>query len=136
MYLLKLIFSLNLVLLSLDHLITGSFAIFFPNKAIKSLAVIYGTQIPPTQEYFVIMKPWGALGIFAGLVGLLPVYDSKRYIGVLMALVVLLMIRLVYRLKVKKDTEKFLKLSVNRNLHHVGLIVVCASLIVAQLIFI
>lgn len=135
MNILELLFSLNLILLSADHLFTGALAMFFPKRAVKTYAKLFGAEIPETKEYLVILKPWGALGIFAGLVGLLPVFDPKKYIFILGALVVLLMMRLIYRLKFQKDATSSLKLSPKRNLFHICLILACASVIVAQIIF-
>lgn len=132
---LELLFNLNLILLSMDHLYTGTLAMFFPKEAVKVCTKIFGVEIPETKEYFLILKPWGALGIFAGLVGLFPIFDPKKYVWILGALVVLLMLRLIYRMKFQKEAALFLKLSRERNLFHVGLILVCAFVIFAQIIF-
>ena len=107
MSLLKFIFNLNLIVLAFDHLFTGTLGLFFPARAVKIYAKIFGAELPPTKEYFMILKPWGALGIFAGIVGLLPVFDSDRYVLILVALVGLLFIRLVYRLKFQKLLPEF-----------------------------
>jgi len=127
------LFALNLGLLSLDHLFTGFLALFLPKKAVKIYQTIFGAQVPESREYFVILKPWGALGIFAGLVGLLPIFDPRRYVLVLVALVILLLMRLMYRLRFQKDSKEFLQLSGKRNLFHVGLILICAVIIVIEI---
>lgn len=134
MTLLKIVFDLNLILLALDHLVTGSYGLFFPIKAIRMYKHLYGAEIPETREYFIILKPWGALGIFAGLVGLLPVLDPQKYFLILIALVILLVMRLIYRLALQKETEKHLKLSKKSNLRSIGLIVTCGLVIVLQII--
>ncbi len=130
---LQFLFALNLGLLALDHLFTGTLALFFPKKAIKMYQTIFGAQVPESREYFVILKPWGALGIFAGLVGLLPIIDPQKYKLVLVAFVILLIMRLIYRLRFQKDTKNFLRLSGKRNLLHVGLILICAVIIVIEI---
>ena len=135
MNVIKFIFALNLILLATDHLFTGMLAMFFPKRAAKTYAKLFGAEIPETKEYLVILKPWGALGIFTGLVGLLPVFDPKKYILILGALTVLLLMRLVYRLRFQKDVTSSLKLSPKRNVFHVGLILVFVSIIIAQIIF-
>jgi hypothetical protein len=127
------IFALNLILLSMDHIFTGGLALFFPRKAIKIYTKIFGAEIPETKEYMIILKPWGALGIFAGLVGILPIIDPQRYELILVALVALLFMRLIYRLRFQKDSKEFLQLSGKRNLFHVGLIIVCAAIIVVEI---
>ncbi|MFZ2150232.1 MAG: hypothetical protein WAV15_03695 [Minisyncoccia bacterium] len=127
------IFILNLMLLAADHLFTGTLALFFPKIGIRIYKKLFGADIPETREYLVILKPCGSLGIFAGLVGLLPIFDPKRYIFILMALATLLLTRLTYRLKFQKEATLSLKLSPKRNLFHVGLILVCASIMIAQI---
>lgn len=129
------IFALNLILLSADHLFTGTLAMCFPRRAIRIYIKLFGAKIPDTQEYLVILKPWGALGIFAGLIGLFPVFNPEKYILILWPLAILLLMRLVYRLKFQKEAAVSLKLSRNRNLFHVGLISVCLILITAQIIY-
>ena len=133
---LQFLFALNLALLALDHIFTGALALFFPKKAVKIYQTIFGAQVPDSREYFVILKPWGALGIFAGLVGLLPILDPNRYVLVLVALVILLLMRLVYRLRFQEDSKEFLQLSGKRNIFHVGLILVCAIIIVMEIFII
>lgn len=131
---LKILFNLNLILLALDHLTTGAYGLFFPVKAIRMYKKLYGAEIPETREYFIILKPWGALGIFAGLVGLLPVVDPQKYFLILFALLILLGMRLIYRLKLQKESEQFLKLSKKSNLRSIGLIIVCAFVVIIQVI--
>ena len=135
MIIIKFLFSLNLVLLAADHLFTGALGMFFPKRAAKTYSKLFGAEIPETKEYLVILRPWGALGIFAGLVGLLPVFDPQKYIWILVALVALLFMRLIYRLKFQKEAALSLKLTRERNLSHVGLILLCVSMIIAQIIF-
>ena len=134
MSMLEILFTLNLILLSADHLFTGTLAMFFPMKAVKMYKNIFGAEIPETKEYLVILKPWGALGIFAGLVGLLPIFDPKKYIMVLEALVILLLMRFIYRIKFQEEAAASLKLSKKRNLFHIGLILLCAMIMVIQII--
>ncbi|MDP2629830.1 MAG: hypothetical protein Q8P56_00290 [Candidatus Uhrbacteria bacterium] len=135
MIIIKFVFALNLILLAADHIFTGALGMFFPKRAARVYSKLFGAEIPEKKEYLVILKPWGALGIFAGLVGLLPVIDPEKYIWILCALVALLFMRLMYRLKFQKEAESSLKLTRERNLSHVGLILLCVSVIIAQIIF-
>lgn len=121
------------MILSLDHLITGGMALFFPKLAIKAYAKIFGAQLPETKEYTVILKPWGALGVFAGLIGILPILNPERYVGILYCFITLLCMRLYYRLKFQSDTQNFLSLSKKRNGKHVFLIVLCVLVITLQI---
>lgn len=135
MIIVNFVFALNLTLLAADHLFTGTLALFFPKKAVRAFNALFGAHIPATKEYFVILKPWGALGVFAGLVGMLPAFDSERYALILWFLLALLMMRLFYRLKFQREAESSINLSKKRNLFHVGLIAVCASIIALQVLF-
>ncbi len=135
MNIIQIIFNLNLFLLALDHLLSGSLALFFPKRAVKTYESLFGAKIPSTSEYFLILKPWGALGIFAGLVGLLPIFDPMKYKLVLGCLVVLLGLRIFYRLKFQKDSKTFLQLSLKRNFFHIGLILLCGGIILAEMFF-
>lgn len=136
MMFLNILFIFNLAVLSMDHFFTGTLAIFFPKRAMKIYSILFGVQIPSTKEYFAILKPWGALGIFTGIVGLLPIFDQQRFMPILVALVILLFLRIIYRFKFQKDVESSIKLSGTRNLRHIFLIFTCMSIIIVQLLII
>lgn len=127
------VFNLNLALLALDHLITGSLAIFFPKTAIKLYKIVFGAHLPMTQEYFVILKPWGVLGVFAGLVGTLPIYDPVRYHIILWPLLLVLILRVVVRSMNNKYIEIYLSVNKKRNLFHMALIVLSVFVICVQI---
>ena len=125
----------NLVLLAADHLITSVTGIFFPLKAARLYERMFGAQMPLTPELIAVLKPWGALGIFAALAGLLPVFDPVRYRGILYALLVLLALRVVIRLWNAGSAQKHFNVSPGRNLFHIGVILFCAAMITGQLLW-
>jgi hypothetical protein len=125
--------TLNLIILASDHFLTSVMGICFPRQAAKLYERMFGATMPLTPELVAVLKPWGALGIFASIVGLLPVMDPIRYRGVLYALLVLLILRVVIRIWNARAAREHFRLSPGRNLFHVGLIVLCASLIAGQL---
>ena len=127
------IFNLNLIILALDHLITGGLALFFPVAAIKFYRIIFGASVPFTTGHLFILKPWGALGIFAALVGILPIFDPIRYEKILWALVLLLIFRIFIRLQNNKNAEIYLNICIWRNIFHIGLIALCALVIIIQI---
>ncbi|PIP55599.1 MAG: hypothetical protein COX06_02390 [Candidatus Zambryskibacteria bacterium CG22_combo_CG10-13_8_21_14_all_42_17] len=127
-------FNLNLIILALDHLITGGLALFFPVAAIKFYKIVFGANVPFTTGHLFILKPWGALGIFASLVGILPIFDPIRYEKILWALVLLLVFRIFIRSQNNKNAEIYLNISSWRNILHIGLIALCASVILIQII--
>lgn len=130
----EIIYSINLIIIAADHLITGTLALFFPQHAIALCKRIFGILIPEKPEYFVILKPWGALGIFAGLSGLLPLYDSGRYEYVLLFLGILLGIRIYVRLSSSKISQLYFGVSNTRNVFHVIIIIISAAILMAQFI--
>ena len=125
----------NLVLLAGDHFITSFTGIFFPRKAAQLYERMFGAQMPLTPELIAVLKPWGALGIFAALAGLLPAFDPLRYRGVLYALLVLLALRVVIRLWNAGSAQKHFNVSPGRNLFHIGVILFCAAMITGQLLW-
>ena len=126
---------LNLGLLAADHLITSVAAIFFPQRAAALYQRMFGARLPLTPEIVVMMKPWGALGVFAALAGALPILDVQRYRGVLYALLVLLALRVYIRLANATAVRDRFAISTARNRVHVYLIVQSAAIIAAQLIW-
>lgn len=128
------IFSLNLILLALDHFITGGLALFFPVVAINFYKIIFGANIPPTDGYLFILKPWGALGIFAGMIGILPILDPVKYEKILWALFLLLIFRVFIRSGNSRKAEIYLNISKSRNRFHIGLIILCASIIMIEIL--
>ena len=125
----------NLVLLAADHFVTSFTGIFFPRKAARLYERMFGAQMPLTPELIAVLKPWGALGIFAALAGLLPVFDPVRYRGILYALLVLLALRVVIRLWNTASAQKHFNVSPGRNLFHIGVILSCAAMIAGQLLW-
>jgi hypothetical protein len=126
------IFATNLSLLALDHLVGGFLALAFPRTSIRVFARVFGARLPETPEYLAILKPWGALGVFAGLVGVLPIFDAPRHAWILAALAALLAARIFYRLRFGGEIVS-MGLTRKRNLFHVGLIAICLSLVLWQL---
>lgn len=130
----EILFTINLFILSMDHIIAGSVALVAPDKATLLYRAMFGITIPSREEYWGIIKPWGALGVFAGFVGILPVIDPVRYEGVIYGLIGLLLMRIFIRLSHMQRALEHFHLSKRRNLFHVFLIAICVSLMIFQLL--
>jgi hypothetical protein len=130
----RILWTVNLSALTLDHLLTGLMGMLSPRKAIAIYSRIFGVQFPASPELLLVMRPWGALGVFAGLVTLFPILDPARYKGILVALLLLLCIRLVIRASLGGAANKLIFLSNARNRFHLFLIFVCAILISSELL--
>lgn len=127
------IWTANLVLLTADHLVTGFMGIVWPSKALSLYRRIFGVQMPSSPEMLLVLRPWGALGVFAGLATLFPIVDPVRYKGILVALLVLLVFRMVIRRSMKGEAGQLFQLSRARNAYHLSLILLSALLIVSEL---
>ena len=125
----------NLVVLAADHLSTGLAGVLFPKRAVGLYQRLFGARFPSDSPLTAILRPWGALGVFAGLAGLFPVYDPVRYRALLFPLLILVVLRIFIRLRYDAATLQFFGLSRHRNFFHLYLVTQCAAIIALQLIW-
>jgi len=126
---------LNLSVLAADHLTSGLAGVLTPKRAITLYRRMFGARFPADTPMTAILRPWGALGVFAGLTGLLPIYDPIRYRAVLIALLLLVALRIFIRLSYDAETLEFFGLSRARNYFHLYLVTQCAAIIGLQLLW-
>jgi hypothetical protein len=127
--------NLNLAILALDHLVTGTAGVLFPDRTASLYSHLFGATFPANSPATAVLRPWGALGVFAGVVGLFPIYDPLRYRPILFALLLLLGLRLFIRWTFTSSTLEHFRLSSARNYFHIYLIAQCALIISLQLIW-
>jgi uncharacterized integral membrane protein len=127
--------NLNLAILAADHLTTGLTCVLFPQRAADLCQRLFGARFPADSPLVAVLRPWGALGVFAGITGLLPVYDPVRYRAILYALLLLLAFRVFIRLNVDSATLHYFGLSSARNHVHLYLVTQCAMIIALQLVW-
>jgi len=125
--------NLNLLVLAADHLTTGLAGVLFPRRSVGLYQRLFGARFPADSPVVAVLRPWGALGVFAGLAGLLPLYDPVRYRAVLYALLILVALRVFIRLSYDAATLQFFGLSSKRNYFHTYLVLQCATIIGLQL---
>jgi len=126
---------LNLAVLAADHLTTGLAGVLFPKRAAGLYQRLFGARFPADSPMTAVLRPWGALGVFAGVAGLLPVYDPVRYRAILFALLLLVVLRIFIRLSYDSATLHFFGLSRARNYFHIYLVTQCAAIIALQLLW-
>lgn len=126
---------LNLMVLAADHLLTGLAGVLSPKRAAGLYQRVFGAQFPADSPMVAVLRPWGALGVFAGLAGLLPVYDVVRYRAVLFILLLLVSLRVFIRLSYGAATLQFFGLSRGRNFFHLYLVIQCGAIIFLQLLW-
>lgn len=104
-----------LAVLSAYHIITGILSFGFPRLAMRFYKTLYGCDPVERRQLTLVMKPWGALAIFAGICGGLAAADPGRYRGVAAAVWFLLVLRAVYRLSCRRELEAVGRISPRRN---------------------
>lgn len=125
--------NLNLLALAADHMVTGLAGVFFPRRSAGLYQRLFGARFPADSPVAEVLRPWGALGLFAGLVGLLPLFNPIRYRPTLYALLILVLLRIFIRLSYNSTTLEFFSLSSKRNYFHIYLVAQCAAIIALQL---
>ena len=106
------------------HLFSGLVSAFFPTFALAFYRRFYACDPPQREDLFLILKPWGGLSIFAGIVGFFAAADPVRYRGVVFGLILLLVFRIYYRLAYARPLASVGRIPFHRNLLSVGLIAV------------
>ncbi len=134
-HVLDLLSSFVLIGLALDHFVTGFIGFFLPHKSEALITKMFGITITDKEFYKMIVRPWGALGLFASGVGILPIIDPIRFSPVSYMLIVLLLLRIYYRLEEAKKAKVVLGISSSRNLFHILLIVLCLLAVIEKIIF-
>ncbi len=104
-----------LAFLSVYHVITGVMSFAFPDSALVMYRGLYGCNPVERRHVALMLKPWGALAVFAGLCGLYAVGDPVRYRGVVVALVALLALRVVYRVWCRESLRTIGGIAPRRN---------------------
>lgn len=111
-----------LYLFSTYHVVTGIVSMFFPDFAMSFYKTLYGYDPVERTHLRLIFKPWGALAFFAGFVGLFCATDPQRYIGVVIGLAVLHLLRIYYRLAFEKEIATIGRILPGRNRTNVGIL--------------
>lgn len=113
-----------LFVFSTYHVVTGVVSVFFPEFSVKFYRVLYHFEPIETKQYFLMLKPWGALSIFAGITGFLVLFGLERFYPLLMPFVLLISIRVAYRLIFRKQIADYFQVDLRRNLTNIGMLVI------------
>lgn len=118
-----------LVLLALYHLTTGVVAVCFPEFSRTFYATLYHFEPHYWEQYRLILKPWGSYAFFTGLLMALAAYDPRRYRAVIACVILLLSIRIGYRVLYAAEAAEVFRIDAARNALNVGLIVVWVAVL-------
>ena len=118
-----------LAVLSSYHVLTGIVSFAFPQFAFRFYAALYACNPVERRQLVLVMKPWGALALCAGVVGLFAAADPVRYWGVDAALWLLLVLRMVFRLVWRAELAEVGRIPAQRNLLSTAIIAAGATIL-------
>lgn len=118
-----------LAVLSSYHVLTGIVSFAFPQFAFRFYAALYACNPVERRQLVLVMKPWGALALCAGVVGLFAAADPVRYWGVVAALWLLLVLRMVFRLVWRAELAEVGRIPAQRNLLSTAIIAAGATIL-------
>jgi len=101
--------------LSAYHVVTGVVSVGFPRFSERFYQALYHFHPQMTEQYTLVLKPWGALALFAGVVGGFAAWDPERYPGVVLAVAGLLALRVGYRTVFAADMTRVFRVDRRRN---------------------
>jgi hypothetical protein len=104
-----------LLLFSVYHIITGVVSVFFPNFALKFYKTIYGFHPKETEQLKMTLRPWGNFAIMTGVTGFIVLFNLEKFFLFLLPFSLLLLIRIWYRLTLRKQLYKELKVKSIQN---------------------
>ncbi len=104
-----------LFLFSLYHIITGIISVFFSNFALKFYKTIYGFHPIEKKQLLMTLKPWGNFAILTGVSGFIVLFNTEKYFIFLLPFALLLSIRVWYRIILRKNFYKDLKVTPLQN---------------------
>lgn len=119
-----------LIALSVYHLFTGIASVFFTDFALKFYRSFYAFSPTDSSLLRMVLKPWGALAIFAGCVGLIAARDPHRSSGLIASLAALLAIRFAIRWTNAPTIKELFGIPQRRNRLNMGMMAAgCAILL-------
>jgi hypothetical protein len=113
-----------LVVLSTYHVISGGISYLAPARAMAFYKSMYAVDPIERRHLFIILRPWGALSITVGMVGWFAAVDPIRYWGVVLAILVLLILRVIYRIGLRNELAQISQIPQHRNRLSIAIILV------------
>ena len=123
-----------LLVLSTYHVFTGLASCFAPDLALSFYRKFYDCNPVERKHLALVLQPWGALALCAGIAGLFAASDPVRYRGVILALAILLALRVYYRLVYRSWLHDISGIAPRRNALSVGVLVAGLAILVSWLV--
>lgn len=123
-----------LAFLSCYHLVTGLLSYLAPEAALGIYRVLYGCAPGERRQLIVAMRPWGALAVFAGITGIGALLEPAARNWIQTALVVLLALRISYRIALRRELLEISGIPEKRNLLSIGFLLLGMILLAGDLL--
>ena len=107
--------SAYLAILSVYHVWTGAISFFAPRFALRFYRGMYGCDPVERRHLTLVMRPWGALAIFAGLSGFVAFIEPRARVWIVGATAVLLALRIGYRVALRRELADIARIDARRN---------------------
>jgi hypothetical protein len=115
--------SVYLAVLSAYHVWSGGISFFAPDFALQFYRGMYGCDPVEQRHLKLVLRPWGALAIFAGAVGFLPFVEPAVRGWVSALLAGLLILRIGYRVGLRRELRELSRIEPVRNMVSVAMLV-------------
>jgi hypothetical protein len=112
-----------LVFISVYHLWTGGVSFFAPDFALHFYRAAYGCDPQERRQLLLVLRPWGALAIFAGLAGFVALGVVEARPWIIASLIVLLVLRIAYRVMLRAELREMSRINGKRNAFSIGLLI-------------
>lgn len=112
-----------LVFLSVYHVWTGGVSFFAPEFALRFYRAAYGCDPQERRQLLLVLRPWGALAIFAGLAGFVALGVAEARPWITASLIVLLLLRIGYRVTLRGELREMSRIDGRRNAISIGFLV-------------
>lgn len=123
-----------LVFLSIYHVWTGAVSFFAPEFALRFYRAAYGCDPQERRQLLLVLRPWGALAIFAGLAGFVALGVEEARPWIVASLIVLLALRIGYRVMLRRELKEMSRIDGRRNA--VSIVLLAAGVVLLGLGFI
>lgn len=123
-----------LAVLSSYHVATGLMSFAAPGIALRFYRGAYGCNPVEHRHLLIILRPWGALAVFAGLAGFVALGCPPARVWIQAALLLLLIMRVAYRIGLRRELAEVSGIPPRHNAPNIGLLLLGGALLAADLL--
>jgi hypothetical protein len=123
-----------LAVLSSYHVATGLLSFTAPGLALRFYRGAYGCNPVELRHLRIILRPWGALAVFAGLAGFVALGCPPARAWIQAAVLILLAMRVAYRIGLRRELADISGIPPRHNAMNIGLLLIGGTLLAADLL--